>query len=271
MITPSGRSRTVNANGLRHRVLSYGATGPDLLVLPGITTTALAAEFIAVALAQTHRVHVPDLRGRGGTERAAPGRYRLADYADDVSALVTALGLTAPAVVGHSLGARIAAAYSVRSRGAHGPLVLIDPPLSGPGRDPYPTTAAAFAAQLDEAYAGTTEEAVRRHYPGWPAPQLRIRAQELASCDRTAVLETHRGFHDEDFFAHWPALRPPAVLVRGEDSPVVTDAGARELRTANPRVPVLTVPAAGHMVPWDNWPGCRVVLTQFLTSQGSEP
>ena len=130
-----GESHVVVANGLRHHVLRYGAPDrPDLLVLPGITSPASTAEFFAEPLAELgYRVTVPDIRGRGDTDRAASGRYRLTDYAADVAALAEALGLHAPVVLGHSMGARIAAAFAVEHPTVeHGLLILVDPPTSGP-------------------------------------------------------------------------------------------------------------------------------------------
>src|SRR5690606_20518816 len=107
-----GRSEHVAANVLRHRILSYGDSHDrDHLLLPGITSPAVTADFVAVHLADMgYRVVVPDARGRGETDRAQPGGYRLTDYAADVAALVDVLGLRDPVIVGHSMGARTAAA-----------------------------------------------------------------------------------------------------------------------------------------------------------------
>ena len=257
-IAIAGESVFAEANGLRHRVLRYGEPGsPDLLVLPGITSPAVTADFLAVVFAGWgYRVTVPDIRGRGETDRAPAGRYRLTDYAADVAGLVDALGLHRPAVVGHSMGARIAAAYAVRhALQDHGLLVLVDPPTSGPGRGRYPTSRESFLEQLHEAQRGTTAEEVRRFYPRWPERELRLRADVLASCDETAVLETHEGFEREDFFEYWARLTGPVLLVRGGDSPVVPAAAAEDLRSARPDIDILSVPAAGHMVPWDNLTG----------------
>jgi N-formylmaleamate deformylase len=253
-----GLGTEVEANGLRHHVLQYGAAGaPDLLVLPGITSPAATADFLAVRLADLgYRVHVPDLRGRGRTETAPAGAYRLVDYAADVAGLVGALGLRRPTILGHSLGARIAIAYAVlHAPDDHGLLLLVDPPVSGPDRGPYPTTRAAFLEQLQEAQRGTTADNVRRFYPRWPDRELQLRAEVLASCDETAVLETHAAFESEDIFGYWREVRQPAVLIRGGDSPVVPAAAAEDLRRANPAIDIVTVPGAGHMVPWDNLPG----------------
>jgi N-formylmaleamate deformylase len=250
----SGASRIVRANGLNHRVLQYGdPAARDLVFLPGITSPAATADFLAVLLADLgFRVTVPDVRGRGLSDRAEAGRYRLTDYAADVAGLVDVLGLVDPVVVGHSMGARIAAAWAVlHAPERRGLVVLVDPPLSGPGRGAYPTSREAFLQQLHQAQAGTDAAAVRRFYPAWPERELQLRAEVLASCDETAVLETHEGFETEDFFPYWAELAKPALLIRGGDSPVVPLPAVADLRRARPDIEIVTVPGAGHMVPWD--------------------
>ncbi|WP_158228203.1 alpha/beta fold hydrolase [Pseudonocardia sp. MH-G8] len=264
-----GERHEVRANGLRHSILTYGEPGArDLLLLPGITSPAVTADFLAVRFAELgHRVTVPDIRGRGESDRAPAGAYRMQDYAADVAGLVEARDLRDPVIVGHSMGARIAAAYAVRhTPDRHGLLVLVDPPVSGPGRAPYPTPREAFLQQLHEAQRGTTAEEVRRFYPLWPERELQLRAQVLASCDETAVCETHTGFETEDFLDHWRALTPPAVLVRGADSPVVPAAAADELRRTRPDIEIHDVPGAGHMVPWDNLAGFLDTVRPLLLS-----
>jgi N-formylmaleamate deformylase len=255
----NGQSEFVQANGLTHRVLRYGtAAGThDMLVLPGITSPAVTADFIAVLLAEMgFRVTVADARGRGETDRARPGQYRLEDYAADAAGLIDALGLQDPVVLGHSMGARIAAAYAdLHDPRGRGLLVLVDPPVSGPGRGPYPTPRESFVQQLREAQRGTNPDEVQKFYPKWPLRELRLRAEVLATCDETAVLESHEGLETEDFFGYWERLKRPVLLVRGQDSPVVPESAAGDLRRARPDITIVSVPGAGHMVPWDNLPG----------------
>ena len=268
-----GKSVELRANGLRHRVLRYGEPGShDLLLLPGITSPAVTADFLAVLFAgMGFRVTVPDIRGRGESDRAPAGQYRLTDYAADVAGIVDELGLRRPVLVGHSMGARIAAAYAVlHAPDDHGLLVLVDPPTSGPGRGPYPTTRESFLQQLHEAQAGTDADAVRRFYPKWPERELQLRAEVLASCDETAVLETHEGFETEDFFAYWARLTQPVVLIRGGDSPVVPPAAVAELQRTQPGIDIDTVPDAGHMVPWDNLGGFLDALRPRLLAHAGQ-
>lgn len=258
-------ARTVLANGLSHRVLTFGTGARDLVLVPGITSPAETVEFLADALSE-FTVHVPDLRGRGRTDRAFAGEYTTGHYRQDLAELLPALGLTDPVVVGHSLGARIVAAWVLAGHAATSQVVLVDPPLSGPGR-PYPMGAPSFARQLAEAREGTTAQAVRTYFPDWPERELRLRAEVLHECDETAVLESHAGFEEEDFFPTWDRLRGRVALVHGSRSPVVTTRDVEELARRNPHIPIVAVADAGHMVPWDNLSGFVDALRQLISAE----
>jgi N-formylmaleamate deformylase len=207
---------------------------------------------------------VADLRGRGLSDAPADGAYSLDAYADDAAAVIEGLGLERPIVLGHSLGARIAAVLAAGHPDLVGSVLLVDPPMSGPGRDPYPTSREAFLQQLHEAQAGTTADAVAAYWPTWPRPELELRARWLATCDETAVEATHAGFESEDFMGWWRRLSAPAVLVRGGGSPVVDEAGAAELAAARPDLEILVVPDAGHMIPWDDLDGFVAVVRPLV-------
>ena len=263
-------SRYVDAGPLRLHVLDYGGDGVPVVVLPGITSPVITQDFFVRELVPDLRPVVVDLRGRGMSGTPGDGAYTLRDYAEDTAAVVRALELERPLLLGHSLGARIAAAFAVEHPDLAGELILVDPPLRGPGRAPYPMTEQAFVDQLREARAGTTPDEIRRYFPRWPEAELELRARWLPTCDEQAVVATHRGFESEDFFALWRRLPGAPVLIRGGDSPVVTEDGARELAEALPAATIVTVPGAGHMVPWDQFGGFLAALRPHLPSHAHE-
>lgn len=250
-------SRWVRSGSLRLHVLDYGpADGVPVVLLPGITSPAVTMDFVARGLADLVRPLVLDIRGRGLSGNS-PGTgalhgYDLASYAEDVDAVVSGLELDRPILLGHSMGARIAALAAVTGNQELRGTVLVDPPMSGPGRDPYPTTLEAFLGQLDQARRGTDADEVAKSWPRWPRREQELRARWLASCSGTAIVATHAGFESEDFFAHWPRVPAPSVLIYGGDSPVVTAAGAEEAAKANPAAELVKVPGAGHMIFWDD-------------------
>lgn len=255
-------SRWVRNGAVRLHTLDYGGDGVPLVVLPGITSPAITMDFVVRELTDLVRPIVLDVRGRGLSDSAAS--YTLDDYAADTLAVIDGLGLDRPLLLGHSMGARIVAAVAAGGAPLRG-TVLVDPPMSGPGRDPYPTTLAAFLGQLAEAARGTDADEVARSWPRWPRREQELRARWLSSCDADAVAATHAGFETEDFFDAWPKVPAPTVLIHGADSPVVTAAGVAEARTANPTARFVEIPHAAHMVFWDNPTPAQTLLRQSLT------
>ena len=77
------------------------------------------------------RCVMPDLRGCGDSD-SLPKRYALADAADDVVAFVKALGLERYAIVGHSMGGKIAMAIAARQPQGLVQLVLLAPSPPSP-------------------------------------------------------------------------------------------------------------------------------------------
>lgn len=260
---PKGTSGYVETNGVRLHHLEYGSGGPTILVLPGITSPAITWEFVAEQLADVARLIILDIRGRGLSDAPETG-YALTDYAADAAGVIKALELDRPVVLGHSMGARIAAALGALHPELPGPLIIADPPLSGPGRGDYATPLEAFQRQLHEAYAGTSAEAILRHYPTWSEREAQIRAEWLPTCAEHAVVETWHNFSTEDFFTYWRALPSPLLFIYGEESPVVTREGLADVVAANPAAEVVGVPGAGHMIPWENLGDFVAAVREFV-------
>lgn len=264
------QSRWVDSGPVGLHVLDYGGDRPPLVVLPGITSPAVTWDFVVRDLRDLVRPVVLDLRGRGLSD-TGPG-YAVADYAGDVESVVAALGLERPVVLGHSMGARIAGYLAARSDVPFAGSIIVDPPLSGPGRGGYPTPREAFLEQLHEGQRGTTAGEVQRFYPRWPRPELELRARWVATCDEAAVVESYRLFSEvEDFFAWWPDVPAPTALIYGGASPVVTAGGAREAAQANRAATIHAVPGAGHMVPWDELDAFMSVVRPLLAAPVQAP
>lgn len=255
-------SRWVRSGRLRLHALDYGGSAPPLLVLPGITSPAVTMDFVARQLTDLVRPVVLDVRGRGLSDDG--DSYDLPAYARDTAAVIAALDLDRPLLLGHSMGARIAAATAADGATALRGVILADPQMSGPGRDPYPTTLEAFQSQLAQARRGVDADEVARSWPRWPRQEQELRARWLASCGDEAIAATHRGFETEDFFRTWPHVTQPAELLYGADSPVVPADGAREAAQALPAARLTSVPDAGHMIFWDSPDASLTLLRDCL-------
>ncbi len=97
--------------------------GPPVL-LHGLFASAANWREVAAALAATHRVYSVDLRNHGRSPHRADMSYLA--MADDVLRLIERAGLQRPAVVGHSMGGKVAMTLALTAPWAVGRLAVID-------------------------------------------------------------------------------------------------------------------------------------------------
>ena len=108
----------------RIAVRDYGGSGPDMLLIHGNGANLIAWETATPFLTPRRRVIGMDIRNRGLSDPASG--IETADLlASDVRAVVDALSLQTPLIVGHSYGGQIAEHYASRGNPYRG-LVLVD-------------------------------------------------------------------------------------------------------------------------------------------------
>ncbi|HYC36595.1 MAG TPA: alpha/beta hydrolase [Usitatibacter sp.] len=263
---------TVRANGILQHYLRYGAgdvgrgTGnPALVLVPGIITPAAVWDFVARRFGRAYDTYLLDVRGRGLSERGPQLGYTLDDYAADVIEFARAVGIGRYILLGHSMGARIAIRAARRAPEGLERVVLVDPPVSGPHRRAYPSKLEGVLKLLHAAYRGEAYEALTA--PGvarWPEALTRVRAEWLHTCDERAVVETHRGFHEEDIHDDLPHIRIPAALIAAGKGDVIRAEDEAEIRALMPSIEVRRVEDAGHQVPVDDFEGFFAAVSSVL-------
>lgn len=114
------------ADGARIHYTRTGGDKPVLLLLHGLQGNGLMWLRTAQALEAIYDVVMPDFRGHGQSSRIETD-WSVQMLVEDMLALMHALDLERPYIVGHSLGAdvagRVAAVTAARA------VVLVDPPL----------------------------------------------------------------------------------------------------------------------------------------------
>lgn len=99
-------------------------SGPPLLLLHGLYGSASNWRRIAKALSDAHRVLSVDLRNHGASPWAPTMTY--AEMADDVAALIARLALDRPALLGHSMGGKVAMTLALTRPATVGRLIVVD-------------------------------------------------------------------------------------------------------------------------------------------------
>ncbi|MGE7417677.1 alpha/beta fold hydrolase [Methylobacterium tarhaniae] len=115
---------TIRANGIRQHYLEAGS-GPPVVLLHGFPETSYAWRYQIPPLSRHYRVIAPDLRGYGETDKPASG-YDKRTMAQDLVALLDALGIERIVLVGHDRGARVATRFAKDHPGRLDRLVVMD-------------------------------------------------------------------------------------------------------------------------------------------------
>ncbi len=157
--------------------------GRPLVLIHGITESRRMWDPLLDALAATWRVVRIDVRGHGESDRRPP--YDPVTMADDVAAVVEALGLGAPLLVGHSMGGVVVSAYGGAGHPARG-IVNVDQMLALGG---FKDALAPLETMLRD--PGTFPEAIAAVFSvldGPLPPDERRRLDGIASPERDVVL-----------------------------------------------------------------------------------
>jgi esterase len=278
MAQPS--SRFEELAGMRFHFLDRGdASAPALFLLHGFNQTAHSwDEFGEWASEAGFRAIALDQRGHGDTGRAPGGDYGREAMADDPLHLADALGIDRFAAIGMSMGAvhsvLLAARHPERTRA----LVIVDwaPEVEASGVAVIAQVASLSWASFDEAV-----EAMRRFNPRRSADNIRARlTHSLGPAEDgrwrwkvdSAGLAAHPRFR-EPADTMWRALAQvacPTLVVRGAQSPLVSEDGAARVTATLPRGTLATVADAAHSVPGDNPAGFRSAIADFLREHARE-
>jgi pimeloyl-ACP methyl ester carboxylesterase len=103
---------------------AFGETGGPVVVLHGLLGAARNWTTIAKQLAGTHRVFALDLRNHARSPWADSMSFE--DMAGDVAAFIERHALSRPAVIGHSLGGKVAMRLALTRAGLVERLAVVD-------------------------------------------------------------------------------------------------------------------------------------------------
>ncbi|URD45386.1 alpha/beta hydrolase (plasmid) [Pseudomonas sp. BYT-5] len=255
----------VNANGIRQHYIRYGGNGPQLVLVPGITSPAITWGFVAERLAEHFDVYVLDVRGRGLSSSGPELAYDTDTCSHDVVAFANALGLEQYSLMGHSMGAR----FSLRAHVLHPTapikdLILIDPPVSGPERRGYPSKLPWYVDSIRQAEKGMTAEEMKAFCPTWTVEQRTLRAEWLHTCYEPAIVQAFDEFHAVDIHQNFRHVTKPTLLVVAGKGGVIQSEDEAEIKALCPALEVVRVENAGHMIPWDDLDGFLASLQKHF-------
>ena len=235
-LAPSAQSHFVSLPAGRFHYLTWGAERadqPSMLLLHGITSSALSWVRVGPALADRYRVYALDMRGHGDSPKPPAGAYSLRHTADDAAAFIQALGLHRPAVMGHSWGGATAIVLA-SGVGSDQPVpalaqIILEDPAHNFGRGAAEERAAAYTRDIGRPPAEVRAELIADN-PGWTEADIDGKMDALAKLSREAVVSVfaEAGQHGPllPLLARMPA---PTLVIRADATKGTTlDAAAWE-------------------------------------------
>jgi len=214
-------------------VFQYGnGSGDPVLLIHGVTSSNRAFQLFADALiARGKAPFAVDLRGRGDSNNL-PGPFGMKQHAEDIAAVIDHFGWTQPDVIGHSMGAFVAAALVGLYSEKVGDVVFAD------GGVPLPMPPGMTVEQIMPFVLGPAmtrlamefenKEAYRNYWKpqaafvkGWSAVLDEYVDYDLrgkkASTNPQAVEEDSRDLFGDDLIVKsLQGLQKPAIFIKAE-------------------------------------------------------
>ncbi len=227
-------------------VRALATDGPTIVLLHGLGVSGAVWQGVGRLLGQFASLLAPDLRGHGDSDKPSAG-YLPRDYAGDVAALIAHEPSRPVALVGHSLGAVVAAQLAAERPELVPKVVLVDPPFD-PTRSREPIE---VVERLRHAGPGELEAELLRREPGMGT----LYANALADLYRRAadgairaVLRSEVGF--PAVCAALPNIAAETLVVAADprlDAALGAEAAERVVGLLR-HGRLLTIPGARHAV-----------------------
>ena len=258
----------------RPLVALHGGPGLDGSVwFPGLDAIAQAG----------YRVLAPDHRANGRSGAGDPARWTVPQMADDVEALIGALELEDPVVIGWSFGSFVAQSHMVRHGSARAYVLLGT--VAEPGA----------LANVEHELAAFEPEALRRQVAAsWeleatvetPDQAKRLAADQLPFhvADPTGPLVAElvaadRVVYRPEVLRHFAAggeygmldlreelctMTRPTLILSGAHDRTTPAASAHELTTILPQCEEIVLSESAHMLPYEQPEAFTAALADFL-------
>ena len=271
-------------DGLRLHYRDYpgAADKPPLLCLPGLTRNSRDFADFAERYSPAHRVIALEFRGRAGSDYdPVPARYNPMTYAGDVIELLDQLGIEQAIFVGTSLGGlvtmviaatapqRIAAAI-INDVGPDVDPAGIDRILTYVGKDMRFASWDEAADTISGNYGGNFERFTHADWVAMAKRNCREENGEIRFDYDMSIAEPFRTAGAVPQVDLWPLFtalgQKPLLVVRGEQSDLLTAETADRMQTVAPGMKLVVVPGVGH-APELSEPEAVGAIDEFLHSR----
>ncbi len=243
----------VTSDGLHITTTDQGEGLPALLFVHGFPLSRGAWGKQVPALAPTHRVLAPDLRGLGESG-ATEGTIPMTRYADDLAELLRALKLGPVVLVGHSMGGYVALAFLDRHPHLACGLVLVGTRAGADSAEAAGKRRATAAKVRTEGTGFVLDDMAPKMLAGeHPQEDLvrQVRAL-MASATPAGVAGALEGMAERaDHTAALGRIGVPTLVVTGAEDTLIPPSESVFLAQHIVGAELEIIPGAGHLVAFE--------------------
>jgi 3-oxoadipate enol-lactonase len=263
----------IQANGVELYYELHGAEDAPLLVLNnGILMNAAGSWiFQTQALSKHYRVLQYDCRGQAGSEHPEEA-YTMEMHADDLAALLTALGYESAHIAGISYGGEVGQAFALKYPEHCLSLILADT-VSEVGDE----LRIIIEAWLSAARTGDADAFFNITVPWNFSPEFFTKNPKLFAdakeryklLDYPAVVRLCECFLEVDFTARLSEINCPTCIIVGSADLLKGPAYAAILRAGIPHAEYHLLHGAGHASCWERPQEFNTIVLGFLAKHTS--
>lgn len=236
---------------------------PNLVLLHGFTGHARSWDSLASYLSHRYNVYALDLRGHGESDWSPDAQYGSQDMVEDLVAFISAMGFESFSLLGLSLGGIVSFHYASGQPKELQRLVIVD---IAPRIDRTGVSNIREGVARSDVFS-SVEEAFARARADNPVPPVahqfhRVRHSLMRTEDGNWTFRYDRALRnpnqsglrthtEEDGWSALKKVTVPTLLVRGENSALLSRATAEEFVHTVKDGTLIEIPGSGHSVPLD--------------------
>lgn len=252
-------------NGINLYYTRTGGDYPSVILLHGLIGNGACWSAVARSLENEYDVIMPDARGHGKSSVPQDG-YLYEDHAKDIIGLIKSLNLSAPILIGHSMGGMTAALVASYNSKLLGGLVLLDPAFLSL-KIQHEVYNSDVAKQHQQILNTSFDEEVTK-----ARNRSSHRSLEIIKLLAHARFETSINAFDvltppnPDYIELISKIDIPILLIIGDTGNVVSVELAKEIQATNSHFKIEQIKDAGHGIYYEQPKSVAIVIKSFLHS-----
>ena len=259
-------ARTVNGASIHYEESGQGT--PPVVLLHGFPLDSRVWKAQREALADRHRVIMPDLRGFGRSASDDP--FTMESIADDVHALLEDLGALPCVLGGLSMGGYVALAYAKKYPADLAGLLLIDTRAEADtpeGREGRQKMIDLVRQKGPSAVAEGMMSKMLAPDRAASSPALARELRTIMEAQPPRTIENAlAAMRDRpDFRDDLPSIPVQTLILVGDADAITPPAVAEALNKGIPKSKLITIPGAGHMTPMEQPEQVNRAIRDFVS------